>query len=178
MLCLPQILYLFRTLPIPLKNNHLKALRNILKQYLWKSKCPRCSRTLLTKHRTVVGMGNIDLKDYYHSSLLTQPRHWFSPSSDILWSQIEKTLSPGGELRTFFFDWYVEIISLTTIPTPNPSFPDGLEGLEEHPTFSIFTNYYIPASHNLRKSISKLKPYSLATERYHLNHRSLLSQEN
>lgn len=98
MLLLPQILYISRTLPIPLHRNHLKSLNSLLTQFIWSSKWPQCSKVLLVKQRLADGMGLIDIQDYFRASILTQLKSWFSPAPDILWSGIEQSLSPTKDL--------------------------------------------------------------------------------
>lgn len=71
MLLLPQISYIFCTLPIPIKPSHLKALNSILRQYVWSAHRSRCSKALLTKHRSVGGMGFPEVRDYHRAFLLS-----------------------------------------------------------------------------------------------------------
>lgn len=100
MLVLPQILNIFQTLPIPLCSNHLKSLNTLFTRFIWCSKKPRCSKTLLVKHRIAGGMGLVDIQDYFRASILTQLKHWFNPSTDILWSSLEQALCPTKNLRS------------------------------------------------------------------------------
>lgn len=97
MLLLPQILYIFWTLPIPLNSTHLNSL---LTQFIWGSKRPRCSKVLLVKHRLSGGMGLVDIHDYYRASILTQLKSWLNPTPDTLWCSIEQALSPTKNLKT------------------------------------------------------------------------------
>lgn len=96
MLILPQILHIFRTLPISLKSSHFKSLNALLQQFIWKSKRPTCSKTLLIKHRLAGGMGLIDLNDYFRASILNQLKNWITPLPDTL--SIEQVLSPTLDL--------------------------------------------------------------------------------
>lgn len=100
MLLLPQIIYVFRTLQIPLRSNHLRSLTTLLTQFIWCSKRPRYSKTLLVKHRLAGGMGLIDIQDYFRASILTQLKHRFNPSPDILWISLEQALSPTRNLHS------------------------------------------------------------------------------
>lgn len=60
---LPKILYLFRTLPIPLSHAYLQSLQSIISHYVWQGKNPRSRHIKLIKHRYVGGMGYIDIRD-------------------------------------------------------------------------------------------------------------------
>lgn len=60
---LPQICYLFRTLPV--KKGHLLALSSILKKFVWKNMRPRSSHAQLLKHKYAGDMGMINLYNYF-----------------------------------------------------------------------------------------------------------------
>lgn len=94
MLLLPQILYIFHTLPVPIKPAHMRALEMVLHRYVWNSHSPRCSKVLLVKHRSVGGMGFTDLLDNYRASLLNQVKSWLSGTVDTPWCNIERVMSP------------------------------------------------------------------------------------
>lgn len=65
MIQLLQILYLFRTLPIPIPASFFKSLQDLLSRFFWNGKKSRCSHSKLIKHRMYVGVGYIDFQDYF-----------------------------------------------------------------------------------------------------------------
>lgn len=89
MTILSQILYIFCTLHIPIKAKYLHSLSKLLKKYIWKSKRARCSHTLLIKHRSVGGVGLVDIRDYLNAAHLDQLRCWFRGSFEVLWLEID-----------------------------------------------------------------------------------------
>lgn len=101
---LPQLLYLFRTLPIPIPNSYFKSLQSTLNRYLWQGRKARCAFGKLTKHRKAGGIrpcGHVHLQDYYFASLLAQLQHWFLPHSGTLWAELEQSQIRKGTLRDF-----------------------------------------------------------------------------
>lgn len=91
MLHLPQILYLFRTLPIPIPKYFFKSLQMLLNKCIWKGSKPRIAITLppLLKHKSAGCAGTIDFADYYTASLLGQLTEWFHPCPAKIWNNIE-----------------------------------------------------------------------------------------
>lgn len=81
MVILLNILYVFRTLPIPLKPGLLNSLSALLTKFMY-----------LINHRKIGGMGLVDIKDYCIASPLTHSKHKFNPHSEALWVEIEKHL--------------------------------------------------------------------------------------
>lgn len=103
MMVLPRLLYIFRTLPIPLSSSYLKSLQSVLSQFVWQGKKSRCSHTKLIKHRSTGGMGYIDIKDYYYATILSQIKEWMNTSPTTLWSDIENHMMPGTNLANWLF---------------------------------------------------------------------------
>lgn len=101
MLILPQILYIFRTLPIPVPSIHPKTLNALLSKFIWKNRSPKCSRLLLIRHRLAGGMGLVDIRNYFRASILTQLKSWLDPKSNPVWKGIKQNLCPTGNLSTF-----------------------------------------------------------------------------
>lgn len=158
MLCLPQI----HTLPISLKNIHLKALQDILKQLLWQSKHHCFSKALLIKHRLAGGMANIDFHDYFHASLLTQLRQWILPTPYTLWCQIESTLSPCQELCSFCWkDAWKPFLLHQLSSTMQASLQAWRELRKIHPTLTT-ANHYTFTHNDFRKFNPKYISYLLA----------------
>lgn len=82
MFMLPQILYLFRTLPIPIKQTQLMVLNKILRTFVWQNMKPRSSHAQLLKHKYAGGMGMVDLRDYCVATHLSQLKSWFLTETD------------------------------------------------------------------------------------------------
>lgn len=89
MIHLSQILYLFRTLPIPIPKYFFKSLHTLFNKCIWKGTKPRCAHSKLLKHKLAGGSGTIDFEDYYTASVLDQLTEWFQPYPIKLWSKIE-----------------------------------------------------------------------------------------
>lgn len=99
MIILPQI-YIFITLAILVKKTHMQALNTILRKSVWKEDMrPSSPHALLLKHKYAGGMGMTDLHDYWVATHLSHIQSWFSPSTDKLWIDIEKTTSPVPSLN-------------------------------------------------------------------------------
>ena len=79
MIHLPQLLYLFCNLMIPVPTSYFRSLQVMLAKYVWKGKKSRCSHAKLIKHRLFGGVGYVDFRDYFSASVLTQMREWFQP---------------------------------------------------------------------------------------------------
>lgn len=89
MLYLTQILYFFRTLPIPIPRHFFKSLQTLLNRCIWKGAKPRCTHATLMKHKLAGGAGTIEFEDYHLASALDQLTDWFLPGPHKLWSKIE-----------------------------------------------------------------------------------------
>lgn len=93
---LPQLVYLFRTLPIPVPSSYLSTLQSILDKYLWHGKKACLVFGKLIKHRNAGGVGHTQICDYYFASLLAQLRRWMDPESDSMWAELERSQIEGG----------------------------------------------------------------------------------
>lgn len=113
MMVLPRLLYIFRTLPIPLSSSYLNSLQSILSQYVLQGKKSRYSHAKLVKHRSTGGMRYIDIKDYYNATILSQMKEWMNIIPTTLWSDIENHMTLG----TNFTNW------LFSTTTHSPHFP-------------------------------------------------------
>lgn len=65
MIHLPQVLYLFRNLPIPIPTSYFKSLQALLSRFIWQGTKSRCTHSQLIKHRMQGGLGYIDFQDYF-----------------------------------------------------------------------------------------------------------------
>lgn len=81
MMVLPKILYIFRTVPIPLPTFFFNKLNTSLRSFIWKGLRPRIAFSTLMKQRSKGGMGVPIIKNDYRATLLDQLKAWFDPSS-------------------------------------------------------------------------------------------------
>lgn len=103
MIQLPQILYFFRTVPIPIPVSFLKSLQTLLSRYVWQGKKSRCSHSRLIKNRLRGGVGYIDFHDYFSASILTQLKEWFQPSPTTIWGSMESSYKSQGSGTAWLF---------------------------------------------------------------------------
>lgn len=59
-------------------------------------------------HKSVGGLGYVDLKDYYYASLLAQLKPWFMPHSQSIRRDLEALQVPGCTL----YDWLISTLQL------------------------------------------------------------------
>lgn len=91
MFLLPHLLYMFRTLPIPLFCSQLDTLQCTINNFIWDGNCSKVKHSIMCTATSKAGMGAPNLKNYYKAVLLNQTQHWCSPSSRPLWAQIEES---------------------------------------------------------------------------------------
>lgn len=72
MTLLPRLLYLFRSLPIPIKKISLYKLQSKIIRFVWGKKGHRCSKELLFCLKTQGGLGLPKLWWYHQAAQLTQ----------------------------------------------------------------------------------------------------------
>lgn len=115
---LPQILYIFRSLSIPIPNYYIASLSSSLRVFLWRGKRARCSHCNLIKHRSIRGAGVPNLQDYYRAAHLDQIRHWFTSEETLLWVKIEEALSPSQDLHSLLLSDMWKQLNLKTLTIP------------------------------------------------------------
>lgn len=103
MIHLPQVLYVFRCLPIPIPLSFFKTLQSILSKFIWKGKKSRCAHHKLIRHRMWGGVGYIDFQDYFYSSVLTQLKEWFQSSPTTTWGLIESSYCVHTPTKLWLF---------------------------------------------------------------------------
>lgn len=69
---LPQLLYMYRTVPIVVPDSYFKSLQGVVNKFVWKNQKTQCALVKLIKNRKMGGLGHVDLRDYYLASILTQ----------------------------------------------------------------------------------------------------------
>lgn len=101
LLILPKLLYLFRTVPIPLPNWYFSKLNTLLSAFTWNGKEPRCSKHMLNRHKLVGGMGYPNLQDYYYAAILAQTRYWLNHLEDKQWPDLESDFLWEAHFRSY-----------------------------------------------------------------------------
>lgn len=101
MVILPQLIYLFRSLPILVPNWYFSKLQSLLNRFLWKGKKARWAFKNSVMSRKVGGVGNIVIKDYYLASILAQLRSWFPESPNPRWQELEENQIPNKNLYNY-----------------------------------------------------------------------------
>lgn len=91
LLLLPQPLYLFRTLPIPVPNTFFLKAQALPNCYLWKGKKAKCTFSKLILTRKAGGMGHVVIRDYHRAVILTQLKAWFPSTATTLWVELERS---------------------------------------------------------------------------------------
>lgn len=164
MILLPQILYLFRTLPIPVKKAHMLTINKVLRKFVWKDMKPHSSHTLLLKHKNAGGMGMTDLRDYWVATRLSQLRSWFNLSPDKLWIDIEQNASPTPSLNTLLLVDVWKPWPLKNVPPINSSLSTSMENLLL-PKPSTITNSHSTPTQDFRNNHSTPIPSQMGKTR-------------
>lgn len=86
---LPKILYIFRTVPIPVQVSFFTKINSLLRSYIWGTKKARIAFSTLTRHKSMGGMGVPHLRNYYRASILVQLKDWCAPQPQKQWSILE-----------------------------------------------------------------------------------------
>lgn len=83
---------------------------------MWQNKKARCCHTHLIKHKKAVGVGIVDLANYYYAFILTQLKFWFHPSPDTLWVHMESALSGITDLKALLIADIWCTLNLVNLP--------------------------------------------------------------
>lgn len=118
MMILPQILYIFRTLPIHIPLHYIHNITKLGWRYIWNGKKARCSRNNLMSHKKIGGAGLADLYDYYWAVRLDQTKLWLKTEDTPLWVDIETSLAPTKDLTLILLSdgWFPWKLSSFTPP--------------------------------------------------------------
>lgn len=92
MLILPKILYLFRTVIIPIPSSYLQKLQILILAFIWNKNPLRCSTAIILAPKRLGGLEAPNLKLYYSAAVLDQIKYWWSPSPDKLWFCLEASM--------------------------------------------------------------------------------------
>lgn len=109
MLHLSQILYLFRTISIPIPSKYVKSLQTILSSFIWQAKKSRCRHMNLIKQRQAGGTDYVDFQDYYLASVLMQSKDWFPSPPSTLWGKWKLTWSQGVTYLCGYLLWLLDL---------------------------------------------------------------------
>lgn len=91
MFLLPYVLYLFRTLPVPILHTDIAFLQWIFNNFIWAVRKPRIKASLLNTPTKYDGLGVPNLRLYYKAIILDQTKKWWDMSSLQPWTLIETT---------------------------------------------------------------------------------------
>lgn len=72
MLILPKLLYLFRSVILPVPHFFFTSIQKQLSRYIWETKPPRCAHYILTRHHKKGGLSLPHIQTYYYASILDQ----------------------------------------------------------------------------------------------------------
>lgn len=98
MTLLPRLLYLFRSLPIPIKKSFLRKLQSDIISFVWSKRGYRCPSNILLRLKSQGGVGLPDLWAYYQAAQLAQLYMIFSQGSKPDWLAIERRAMPHHTL--------------------------------------------------------------------------------
>ena len=98
MTLLPKILYLFRSLPIPVTKSYIDSLQSAITKFIWEKKGNRLSKTVLFRPRLKGGLGLPNLWWYYRAAQLSQFSIIYLKGPKPDWVSMEKAVTPGFTL--------------------------------------------------------------------------------
>lgn len=98
MLIFPKLLYLFRTLIIPIPHTFFSSIQKLFTQFIWNHKPPRYSLSIMLKHRKNGGMGVPNVLAYYKACVLDQLRYWWTPREHKSQSNMKRVNIPFKDL--------------------------------------------------------------------------------
>uniref|UniRef100_A0A803K0Y7 Reverse transcriptase domain-containing protein n=1 Tax=Xenopus tropicalis TaxID=8364 RepID=A0A803K0Y7_XENTR len=111
MTLLPRILYLFRTLPIPFPEQTAMALQKAITNFVSGGKKPRIKAPIMTKPKTLAGLGIPHIYRYYLASRLEAMISIHTPTKEP-WKTIENLPTAPLQLANLF--WLPKSSRITT----------------------------------------------------------------
>lgn len=98
MTLLPCLLYLFRSLSIPLTKNFLCKFQSEITCFVWGRKGYRCLSSILLHLKSQCGLGLPDLWEYYQAAQKAQISMIFSKGQKPDWLSMERRATPHNTL--------------------------------------------------------------------------------
>lgn len=98
MTLLPRLLYLFRSLPIPIKKSFIRKLQSDIISFVWGKRGYRCPSNTLLRLKSQGGVDLPDLWAYYQAAQLAQISMIFSQGPKPDWLAIERRATPHHTL--------------------------------------------------------------------------------
>lgn len=128
MIILPKLIYLFRTVVLPIPNALFSSIQRQITRFAWDNKPPRFAHHILMKHHNKGGVGLPNICTYYYAAILDQMYYWWHPSPNKTWSDME-SLHPTLNKLLDILLLIIECSSLPVEPLPPAvrSFTVGLE---------------------------------------------------
>lgn len=104
MTLLPRLLYLFRSLPVPVRRDHLKSFQGKVIRFVWGKNGYRFAQRILFSLKSQGWLGLPNLLWYYQVARLAQLSTVYSRLEKPNWICIKKQVVPTYTLD--FFLWY------------------------------------------------------------------------
>lgn len=88
---LPQFLFLFGALPVPVPNSTFKCIEKLISEFIWQNKRPRVRLKILNSPKGNRGLALPHLKSYYWAAQLKALVTWIRMDTDTRWFQLEQS---------------------------------------------------------------------------------------
>lgn len=86
---LPQLLFLFQSLPVEIPNKKFSEWNRIISRFIWQNKKPRVRYKTLHLTKEQGGMSLPCLEDYYKAAQLQYIVYWCKVGYDAKWKELE-----------------------------------------------------------------------------------------
>ncbi len=89
MVILPQLLFLFQSLPVEVPNKQFNEWNRVISRFIWQNKKPRIRYKTLHLTKEKGGMSLPCLEDYYKAAQLQYIVYWCKEDYDAKWKELE-----------------------------------------------------------------------------------------